>query len=87
MKINLGQIAEGWRNNLFPPEKKKELIKIIAEERMKICNACEFISTKHSTPLRPDVHCTVCSCTLSAKTKALSTACPKDKWQAITEEE
>jgi len=80
----LDEIIEGWRNNLFPPLEKKEIIKTISEERMKICNECPFISTKHSS-IRPDVHCTKCGCTLAAKTKSLNSACPEKKWEAVTE--
>ena len=86
MITRLSQIKEGWRNKLFPPEKIKDLIEEVSLERMKICEECPFISTKHKT-IRFDVHCTDCGCTLSAKTKCLNCACPKGKWEAIKEEE
>ncbi len=37
--------------------------------------------------MRPDAHCTKCGCTLSAKTKCLSCACPLNKWAAIVSQE
>lgn len=38
--------------------------------------------------LRPDVHCTHCGCTLSAKTRCLSCSCPINLWkEVITKEE
>jgi hypothetical protein len=82
MKINFSQIYEGWKNNLFPAADMKDYINKIGEERMAICEGCEFISTKHKS-VRPDVHCTDCGCMLAAKTKCLSCWCPKDKWKAV----
>ena len=80
--MNIFQIYEGWRNNLFPPEKLKEAIDATSASRMEICNNCKHISTKHNT-FRKDVHCTNCGCTLSAKTKCLSCECPLKKWMAV----
>lgn len=82
MKINFSQIYEGWKNNLFPAENMKAYIKEVGDERMAICEECEFISTKHQT-IRPDVHCTNCGCMLAAKTKCLSCACPLNKWVEV----
>ena len=85
--MSLKEIYEGWRNHLVPPERLKEEIEKVAEERLKICETCEFNSKFHKT-LRPDKHCTVCGCTLVAKVKCLSCDCPKDKWNnVLTEEE
>jgi hypothetical protein len=78
----LEEFIEGWTNKLIPPDELKDVINDVSEERMVICNDCPEISTKHKT-LRPDVHCTVCSCTLSAKTRSLKSACPKGKWKAF----
>ena len=88
MKINFPQIYEGWRNHLFPAKDMIKLIKDVGEERMSICEDCALISTKHKTT-RPDVHCTDCGCTLSAKTRCLSCECPLKKWGAYikTQEE
>ena len=54
---------------------------------MEICNNCPHHSKHHNTPLRPDAHCTHCGCTLSAKTKCLSCACPIGKWEALLTEQ
>lgn len=80
MKIN--EIYEGWRNNLFPPDRLAQLIETTSATRMEICNNCEFHSKNHLT-VRPDAHCTNCGCTLSAKTKCLSCNCPLLKWKAV----
>jgi hypothetical protein len=77
----LGEIAEGWKNNLTPESMLAPHILEVAKTRISICQNCEFISTKHKS-LRPDIHCTDCGCTLSAKTKCLSCECPKQKWLA-----
>jgi ribosomal protein S27E len=71
------QIIEGWFNYFFP--KKESFVEKVAFRRMAICKTCEHISTNHST-IRPDVHCTICSCTLAAKTRSLHSACPINKW-------
>ena len=85
--MSLGQIIEGWKNHLLPEERKKAFIENVSNSRMDICNGCEHVSTKHKT-IRPDVHCTECGCTLSAKTKCLTCECPLKKWlpESITDE-
>lgn len=80
MKIN--QIYEGWRNNLFPPERLAQVIETTSATRLEICNNCEFHSKNHLS-VRPDAHCTKCGCTLAAKTKCLSCECPLKKWHAV----
>lgn len=89
MKIKA--IIEGWRNHLIPPKDIKELITAVSEERLAICKECPFHSdnakkTGYKTN-RIDRHCTKCSCVLSAKTKALSTSCPIDKWGVVLTDE
>ena len=87
--INWLQILEGWRNKLIPPEELKTLIEATSKERMGICNACKFNSiNKPKKYIRPDIFCSICGCTLSAKTACLSCECPVDKWsKVLTEEE
>lgn len=84
MKLN--EFIEGWKNNLLPKADEKEFIELVSAERMKICEECPRISTKHKT-MRPDVHCTECSCTLAAKTRCLICECPLHKWLAINKED
>jgi len=62
------------------------VIKETSEERINICLTCPHHSKWHKT-LRPDDHCTNCGCTLAAKTKCLSCACPLNKWMAVLTEE
>jgi hypothetical protein len=71
---------------MFPPKEMKAWIEKVSAQRMEICNSCPMISTKHSS-IRPDVHCTDCGCTLSAKTRCLSCSCPLPipLWEAVLE--
>lgn len=82
----LSQIYEGWRNNLLPPKKLEEVIATTSKARLAICNECPHHSKFHKS-VRPDDHCTNCGCTLAAKTKCLSCACPINKWEAVVTEE
>lgn len=81
--LNFSQIYEGWRNKLVPPTDMKVLIHDVSEERLSICSKCPLHSKFHSTPLRPDNHCTDCGCNLEAKTACLSCSCPQNKWAAV----
>ncbi len=80
--INLSQIYEGWKNNLFPPSELKEVIEKTSQDRLSICSECPHHSKFHKTA-RPDAHCTHCGCTLAAKTKCLSCSCPIKKWTPL----
>ena len=82
LKINVGEIYEGWKNKLLPDADMVEQIDLVGAERLAICDACPNHSNKHKT-VRPDAHCVSCGCTLSAKTKCLSCKCPIDKWGAV----
>jgi len=93
MKLNFKEIFEGWRNDLLPPAELKETIERVRQERMLICQGCEFNSNLarqlHGyTSIRTDYHCTECGCPLKKKTACLSCSCPLNKWLAeVTEEE
>jgi hypothetical protein len=71
---------------LIPPASLKRVIEETSEERINICLTCPHHSKWHKT-LRPDDHCTNCGCTLAAKTKCLSCACPLNKWMAVLTED
>lgn len=88
MKIEFDKLYEGWRNNLFPPEKLKEAIASVSRRRRYVCEKCEHNSKLHRT-FRPDVHCVLCGCTLSAKTKCLSCECPDSppRWNSVLTDE
>ena len=83
--MNFSQIYEGWKNKLIPEKEMVNIIQSTSEQRMAVCNACEFHSDNRIgyKSLRPDAHCTDCGCTLSAKVACLSCGCPLDKWKAL----
>ena len=85
--INFSQIYEGWRNKLVPPADMKDMIQQVSQERLSICSKCPFHSKNHSTPLRPDAHCTDCGCNLEAKAACLSCSCPQEKWVAVMDDQ
>ena len=91
MEINVKQIIEGWRNDLIPPKELKELIMRVANERLIVCQSCEFNSNlakeQGYTSIRVDYHCTKCGCPLKKKTKCLSCSCPIEKWLAVATDE
>jgi len=83
---NLDQIKQGVLNTIFT---KKE-VEIIAEERFKICLDCEHLDNQGSKCLAPGTQpcCSECGCSLTFKTRSLSSSCPKEKWNAwLTEEQ
>lgn len=88
---NRKQILEGIKNNLF----KKAHIEDIASERMLICTECEHYDIKGEGCLvfgtAPCCNKLTggCGCSLSLKTRSLSSACPlsSPKWEAILTDE
>jgi hypothetical protein len=81
------QILEGWGNRV------KEHIglldeetRLMAEERLHICNICEVRDGNACSPQRTilnEVNGTMvhgCGCNISAKTLSPSSNCPASKW-------
>lgn len=84
------QILEGVTNSIF----KREDVEEIAEERLQICRRCDVYDDKGEGCLVPGTQpcCNEkkggCGCSLSLKTRSLSSECPLNKWNAeISEEE
>jgi len=73
------------KNSLF----KKEHVEQIAQERMKICNACEHIDRDGSTcfVLGTQPCCRICGCKLAWKTRALSEGCDDKRWKPLVDYE
>lgn len=93
MKINWQQVYEGWRNRIVPPSELRELIEQTAAERMVHCHTCKWNSINRQS-LRPDEHCVLCGCTLSAKVRCLSCQCALQEylqqpalWKAVITQE
>jgi hypothetical protein len=87
---NKGQILEGITNNIF----KKEDVEEIAELRMNVCQRCKLYDVEgrgcmiSGTQPCCNEKLGGCGCSLKLKTRALSSSCPKHKWQAeLTQEE
>jgi hypothetical protein len=85
-----GQILEGITNSIF----KKEDVEEIAQARMQICMNCALYDVQgegcfvKGTQPCCDEKRGGCGCSLSLKTRALSSECPLGKWKAeLTEEE
>lgn len=85
-----GQIIEGITNSIF----KREDVEEIAQQRMSICETCQLFTNNDKGCLVPgttpccDETQGGCGCSLSLKTRALSSECPLGKWMAeLTEEE
>lgn len=85
-----GHILEGVANSIF----KKEDVEEIAYQRMQICKNCALLDVQGEgcfiAGTQPCCNQNMggCGCSLSLKTRALSSACPLNKWEAeLTEEE
>lgn len=71
----------------------KNQIEEVSRQRMDVCNRCPLQSdnrkrdNKRFKTIRPDLHCTDCGCTLSAKTACLSCSCPKNFWTEVLSED
>jgi hypothetical protein len=87
MRFDWGHIYEGWRNHLIPSNELKEKILETSNERMEICNACEWNSK--NAKRRGPARCMECGCPLIAKTKCLSCYCElaSPRWDAVLTEE
>lgn len=87
---NKGQILEGVTNSIF----KKEDVEQIAQQRMQICEKCELLDVQGDgcmvggTAPCCNEKLGGCGCSLTFKTRSLSSGCPKGYWLAeVTEEE
>jgi hypothetical protein len=84
-----GAILEGITNSIF----KREDVEEIAQHRMQICQECDLLDVQGEGCMVPGTQpcCNEkkggCGCSLSLKTRALSSDCPLGKWEAILTEE
>ena len=79
---NKSQILEGITNTIM----KDEFVEEIAKNRRLICDDCTNKGTecavKGTAPC-----CNLCGCSLTFKSRSLSSDCPDGKWDAILTEE
>lgn len=89
---NKGQIAEGIKNSLF----KTQHVEEIANMRLDICEKCKLYTMLDEGCIIPgtgpccDLEQGGCGCSLSLKTRSLSSSCPHPKgpkWEAVLTEE
>lgn len=76
------KILEGITNAMI----RDEFVEDVARHRMEVCEACEFLGDKCLVPGTSPC-CNECGCSLSFKTRSLSSECPKGKWKALLSEE
>ena len=74
---NKEKILEGIKNSLV----KNSYVDSIAADRLKICKARSNYSTNCVALV--STCCKICGCSLSFKTKSLSSSCPINKWPSI----
>lgn len=80
---------EGIKNNIF----KREDVEQIAAARLEICKKCKLYDEEGSgcMVLSTQPCCNKdkggCGCSLSLKTRSLSSDCPKKKWTAELSQE
>lgn len=97
--FKLSEIIEGWKNDLFPEERLKEIIQKVSDERLAICETCIAYDKEGSSGyikgLGPVCNKNVeilpgingCGCPLNKKRKCLKCQCPASKWLAVVTEE
>ena len=81
---NRKQIVEGITNSII----KNEFVEEVSKLRIEICNECDEKDVVGNECALPGSQpcCTLCGCSLSFKTRSLSTSCPAKKWGSIVSE-
>jgi hypothetical protein len=82
---NRAKILEGVRNTII----RDELVEDVAKMRRDICDTCEYLDSKGKDCAVKGTQpcCADCGCSLTFKTRSLSSECPQGKWDAIITEE
>ena len=79
---NRTKIIEGITNAVI----RDEVVEEIARHRMQLCNYCTSNGSDCAVPGTAPC-CNECGCSLTFKTRSLSSDCPLSKWEAIATEE
>lgn len=86
MKIEWKNLAAGIWNSISP----REAVEQVAAERIAICHTCPSYSpnakARGEDVKFPYAHCTICSCNMYLKTRAMSAYCPEHKWESQTDD-
>lgn len=82
---NRKQIMEGVKNSII----RDAFVEKVAEERRKICDGCIRKDDEGKSCVMPGTQpcCNLCGCSLSFKTRSLSSDCPDLRWHAVISEE
>jgi hypothetical protein len=82
---NRKQIMEGIKNSVI----RDAFVEKIAADRMELCNMCVRKDTEGSSCVMPGTQpcCNLCGCSLTFKTRSLSSECPDLRWKAVITEE
>lgn len=82
---NRKQIMEGIKNSVI----RDAFVEKVAEERRKICDDCIRKDDEGKSCVVPGTQpcCNLCGCSLSFKTRSLSSECPDLRWHAVITEE
>tara|TARA_R100000988_G_C3979572_1_gene156166 strand:+ start:155 stop:574 length:420 start_codon:yes stop_codon:yes gene_type:complete len=78
---NLDQIAEGIKNKIF----KNDDIEAVAKLRWQECKICPLLDREGKSCAVPKTQpcCSDCGCSIGLKIRAMSSDCPKGRWDAI----
>ena len=78
---NLDKIAEGIKNKIF----KNEDVEAVAKLRFMECKICPLIDREGKSCAVPKTApcCSDCGCSIGLKIRAMSSDCPKGRWDAI----
>ncbi len=82
---NRKQIFEGITNSII----RDDFVEDVASHRIEVCDRCSLKGDKCSIPGTGPC-CNACGCSLTFKTRSLSSECPHPegpKWKAIITEE
>ncbi len=82
---NRKEIYEGIKNSVI----RDVYVEDVSSKRMAICKECPEIDLEGSKCEMPGTQpcCGSCGCSLSFKTRALSTECPLGEWKALMTED
>ena len=82
---NRKQILEGIKNKVF----KKEHVEAEAAKRWDKCKGCPSVDLKGDKCMVSGTQpcCSECGCSLSLKTRSLSSDCPLGHWGALMDED
>lgn len=81
---NRKEIMEGIKNAMI----RDEFVEMVANLRMEVCNSCELKDNEGTQCAVPKTApcCGSCGCSLTFKTRSLSSDCPENKWYAVITE-